>query len=58
MGKGTPYIQKIGPITSTQFGKVQTVLNDHNELVRMRVLYNMLVLMKQQEEIDAENKDE
>lgn len=52
--KQVPYIQQIGPITSKQFGKVQEVLQNYNENVRMEVLYNMLVLMKEMEEKEAE----
>ena len=40
----------IGPITSKQFGKMQTVLNDYNENVRMICLWNMLVMMKEMDE--------
>lgn len=47
-----PYEQMIGPITSSQFGKVQSVLNNYNEDVRMHVLWNMLVMMKQMENND------
>lgn len=52
-----PYMQMIGPITSKQFGKVQVVLNDYNEQVRMEALYNMLVMMKRQDEETTISED-
>lgn len=52
-----PYIQQIGPITSKQFGKVQEVLNNYNENVRMEVLYNMLCLMiEQDKQLESDNE--
>lgn len=40
----------IGPITTKQFAKVQDVLQNYNENVRIEALWNMLVMMKEQNE--------
>jgi len=47
------YRQSIGPLDSKQFGKMQTLLEPLNELQRMHVLYNLLKLMKEMDDIES-----
>lgn len=45
-----PYCQPIGPLTTQQFTKMQSILSDFNEQVRMEALYNLLVMMKEEDQ--------
>lgn len=45
-----PYERMIGPITTSQFTKMQSIMADLNEQARLEALYNLLVLMKKQDE--------
>lgn len=44
------YMQQIGPMTSKMFAKMQILLEPCTEADRYAVLYNLLVLWKEQDE--------